>query len=448
VKKLLALFTALLLLFFYSSPVFALTQQQLFSLNNDSIYYNNSGPLPTTGNCSLQGSPQQINITTTGTAAWTSGLQPPYYLEEFAINVLEDLATTTNVNTSATLTPQHVLALIAWFHEEGGGIGDSDVFNPLNSSLNDPGASLQTTGDYSYPSFDAGVQATVQTMIGSLLNRVAEVLTNPNSTAMQVVQVITYYQDYSGNDAWAAADNSAISSSQQSYLNTLEASVTQATSNYVQEASVEMGYPYQIYSVQNVPSSDLQFAKYFSSAPTSNNPPVNVNGSCSSNTPASSSVYQNPFRNISNLTYYRIDQGVDLSGTGPVYALGGGQIVNTSNSGWPDDNFIVEYLSDGPAQGDYAYVAEGCTPSVSVGQQVNSTTVICDMNSSGIETGWASPSPFGNALGKSQFNIKAGNATAYGLNYAQLLNSLGLGVIIPTVTISATGTVPSNWPSW
>ena len=440
-KKTLILLLATAFSFFSVAGVSALTQQQLFSLNNDSVFYQPGGSLATSGNCSLQGNVQQVNITATGTGVWTSGVQPPYYLEEFAINVLEDLAATTNVNTSAALTPQHVLALIAWFHAEAGGTGNSDVFNPLNSSLNEPGASLQTTQDYAYPGFDAGVQATVQTMVGSQLNRVAEVLTNPNSTAMQVVQVITYYQDYAGNDAWATADIA----NQQSYLNALESNVTQASSNYVQEASVGMGSPYQTNNVQGAP---LQYAKYFSSAPTSNNPPINVSGSCSPNTPASSGTYQNPFRNVANLAFSRIDQGVDLSGTGPVYALGDGQIVNTSNSGWPGSNFIVEYLSDGPAQGDYVYVAEGCTPSVSNGQQVNSTTIICDMNSSGIETGWATPSPFGAALANSQFNHKVGNVTAYGLNYAQLLNSLGLGVIIPTVNISATGTVPSNWPSW
>ena len=46
--------------------------------------------------------------------------------------------------------------------------------------------------------------------------------------------------------------------------------------------------------------------------------------------------YRNPLRSIHSLKGGRIDQGVDYSGSGPVYALGKGTVLNLHNSGWPD----------------------------------------------------------------------------------------------------------------
>jgi len=153
------------------------------------------------------------------------------------------------------------------------------------------------------------------------------------------------------------------------------------------------------------------------------------------------SNYANPFRSVSGLTPERVDMGVDYAGSGPVYAIGPGVVKNLYNSGWPGGGFISYQLSGGPDAGKYVYLAENVKPTVKIGQRVNSNTVIGNMGFGGIETGWAEPPGSGWALGRHQYN--GSNATAYGVNFNQLLKSLGApgGIVSGAVG----GNLPGNW---
>ena len=86
-------------------------------------------------------------------------------------------------------------------------------------------------------------------------------------------------------------------------------------------------------------------------------------------------IYLNPFRNVSGLVPERIDQGVDFSGSGPVYALGDGIVTNAIaySPGW-GGGWITYQLSDGPDAGLVVYLAENVTPTVVVGQHVTPST--------------------------------------------------------------------------
>ena len=193
-----------------------------------------------------------------------------------------------------------------------------------------------------------------------------------------------------------------------------------------------------------------------SSVTQSNGTPVTGGGSSTTGGGSSSLYYKNPFRNISGLQAERIDQGVDYSGTGPVYALGSGVITRIhaqSNSGW-GTYFIEEYLTSGPAKGLYTYVAEGITPSVIAGDSVTYNTVIGYMNG-GIETGWAANGVTDVPMGHSEFNQSSNNSTAYGINYNNLLVSLGAkpaSLITQSgnqnIIIGSPGSVAPNWPQW
>ncbi len=435
------------LLFF--GQVSALTSSDWFSILNNSIYYNGQQTCTQLSNGTLL----SLN---SSKAAWNSTIQGPYYLEAFAINVLEDLASTTNQPQSNALTQQHVLALVAWSWAEGGDINNTDLFNPLNSSQAVKASTVQTTGDMAYVSFNSGVQATVQTMIGSFQNRIAEVLLNPNSSATEVMQTVAYFQSYPGNLAWASSDSL---SNQQAYLSGLLANVVQAQSNYNFEASTEMGT--RIFEEQNnmhVPYSELKYGNSTSSPESQSTTVSSVasNLACSSSLAIGSgpSGYANPLRDVSQLKPERIDQGVDYAGSGPVYALGDGTIVNLVNSGWNyggNDAFISEKLSSGPAAGDYVYVSEGCVAAsgLSIGETVTSSTQLCTMinpGSTGIETGWANPPGDGFSLALITGEWDGSDPTALGQNYSQLLTSLGApsGVLDGTVT----GTIPAGWPTW
>jgi hypothetical protein len=161
--------------------------------------------------------------------------------------------------------------------------------------------------------------------------------------------------------------------------------------------------------------------------------------------------YLNPFRVVA-LTPMRIDEGVDYGGNGPVFALGDGVVLSTTGP-WPGGAFTTYRLTDGPAAGKLVYLAENVTPSVTVGQTVTPNTVIGQMHASYpyIETGWATDQ-YGDTMAavNNQWTAADDSAslpTAYGINFNQLLVSLGApsGVFVHT---AAVGALPPGWPSW
>ena len=141
------------------------------------------------------------------------------------------------------------------------------------------------------------------------------------------------------------------------------------------------------------------------------------------------SDYLNPLRKA-NVTPERIDQGVDYSGFGPIYALGPGIIRMTSNSGWPGGAFIAEELTGGPDSGQYVYYAENIVPTAHVGQKVTAKTPVGNIGG-GIEIGWAAPPPLlgesmAMKLGEASKTGDAGTgSTGEGVGFSNLIKSLG-----------------------
>jgi hypothetical protein len=163
--------------------------------------------------------------------------------------------------------------------------------------------------------------------------------------------------------------------------------------------------------------------------------------------------YQNPLRSLTKVTPERVDQGVDYAGAGPIYAIGDGTVLNTTNAGWPGGAFITYQLSDGRAKGDIVYVAENVKPEVTIGQEVTPHTVLGILIDSypNLETGWADPPGDGESLARAEgqwstYDDQHDVPTAYGENFSQLLASLGAE---PGISHAAPdGTVPPGWPTW
>lgn len=162
---------------------------------------------------------------------------------------------------------------------------------------------------------------------------------------------------------------------------------------------------------------------------------------------ASPGSYANPLRAAGGLSPERIDQGVDFSGFGPIYAIGDGVVLSTVNGGWPGGTFIAYRLTDGPAAGLVVYAAEDLNPSVQVGQSVSSGTVIGQMyeGPDGIETGWASAGT-GATMASVYGQFDGETSTAFGYNFSQLLSSVGApGGLLEGGPI---GSLPAGWPQW
>ena len=111
--------------------------------------------------------------------------------------------------------------------------------------------------------------------------------------------------------------------------------------------------------------------------------------------------------------------------------LGNGKITSVYNSGWPGGGFIGLQLSDG--SGRYVYYAEDISPAVQVGQTVTAGQLIGHATGGGIEVGWAAPPGTGQTMAAASGQDKAGLAqgdpgyypTAYGVNFSNLIRSLG-----------------------
>jgi hypothetical protein len=163
--------------------------------------------------------------------------------------------------------------------------------------------------------------------------------------------------------------------------------------------------------------------------------------------------YDNPLRAVRGLTPERIDEGVDFSGYGPVYALGNAIITNATdtNYGWPGGGWITYQLTSGPDKGLMVYVAEDVTPTVQAGQHVTSSTQIATMFSGydGIETGWAQPTGLS---AESELSVAGGIGgygpfpTRVGVNFDQLLHSLGVPAA-PNFGQVAWGLLPAGYPT-
>ncbi|HSX53075.1 MAG TPA: hypothetical protein VLF90_01770 [Patescibacteria group bacterium] len=258
----LTLVTSMVLLLQVSMPgVLALSQNDLNSIIQHTPFYDDSSSATCSTGTNTTGTTS--SGASQNTAPWSSGLQPPYYLEAFAIEVLKDVAAKQGVPQSDAVTPQHVVSMVGWAWSEGGDITNDDLFNPYNTGQGDPGflaTAHSVSGVQSYVSFDAGVEETSRAIVGSYQNRIASVLTKPTSTATDFVQALTYFQKYPGNLAWASADNPSSGNAQQNYYNSVLTQVQQAATNYQDEAATIIGTAaHEGNSNQKVPSSELKF---------------------------------------------------------------------------------------------------------------------------------------------------------------------------------------------
>jgi hypothetical protein len=209
---------------------------------------------------------------------------------------------------------------------------------------------------------------------------------------------------------------------------------------------------------QRVAYANQAYKAYKGDAPaTDTSASSGSSGQCDSSGSSSGSsdisAYKSPFCGVNNLGPARIDQGVDYTGSGKICPIGSGKILNLTNDGWPGGTFIVYQLSDGPAKDKYVYFAENCKPiHVHINQKVNTGTSLCDMvdASPHIEIGWADGSAIGNAMAANVWKGHDSTAyyTAFGENFSQLLQKLGVpaGTIQPGA--QKLGKLPDGWPEW
>jgi hypothetical protein len=140
--------------------------------------------------------------------------------------------------------------------------------------------------------------------------------------------------------------------------------------------------------------------------------------------------YVNPYRSVSNLGAAGIDQGVDYSGYGPVYAIGPARVTVVSNSsGWPGGGAVGYTFTAGEKAGQAVYFVENIAPKVKPGQLVDHRTVIAEMFNSYpyTEQGWAFPGTV-NPLARLYPNPHS--PKPQGRDFNEFLRSLGVKPIV------------------
>ncbi len=178
--------------------------------------------------------------------SWKSGLQPPYILEEWAIEVLKDLAAKKNVDPTKAVTSEHVTALIAFAIGEGGDIANPNLYNPLNSGI-DATELIQgahdPSGNQSFKSFDDGVEAAARTFALSNYSHLAGNLIDPSITAKQFMHTLAFSWSFPGNSEWAGASNPSDPQYDPNYYPKHLAYVDQVKAGYKDIASIVIGTP-------------------------------------------------------------------------------------------------------------------------------------------------------------------------------------------------------------
>ncbi len=172
-------------------------------------------------------------------------------------------------------------------------------------------------------------------------------------------------------------------------------------------------------------------------------------------------AYVNPLSRVGGLGPFRIDMGVDYSGSGPLLALGDAKITFASNNDdgppscwgitcWPGGGAVVYRLLNGPFAGKYVYYAERVTVTVRTGQTVKAGQQIAieHLGSPNIEIGWGSgrgPETLAIADGHQAGGDPGGWSAIEGRNFNDLLVRLGApsGFLQPGVPSQS---MPRGWP--
>jgi len=138
---------------------------------------------------------------------------------------------------------------------EGGGVdGHMGNYNLFNTKLHTPdlhaiprGTENQsriasgmppvpggdTPATYDYPSFDIGIEATARSMVASTYqSRLITALTDKSVTADKFFEILTYYNRYAGNAAWAAASDPKSGGDPVKYLNGMLSVLSSVRADY------------------------------------------------------------------------------------------------------------------------------------------------------------------------------------------------------------------------
>jgi hypothetical protein len=119
-----------------------------------------------------------------------------------SINNPTDFANALLAAIGAPSTAANITSIVNWEAREGGNWNNTAKYNPINTTLNEPGAtSINSVGVKAYTSWAQGVQATAATLLGGQYNDIVTALRAGNGLG---------HGSYAGLSTWSGGGYSSI----------------------------------------------------------------------------------------------------------------------------------------------------------------------------------------------------------------------------------------------
>lgn len=316
-------------------------------------------------------------------------------------------------------------AMVGWFHAEGGHWNNSASFNPLNTTLNAPGArSINGVGVKAYNNWAEGINATVSTLrqpnMSGIVNAFKQ--SNPRAVISAIGQspwgtsgsLVAQTIDNALGQKYSVPANAGIASSMSSpslSVSPFSITIPGATHTNVDAALTQALLNDSTGSGggRNLLSDALGLidtGRY-----TTTTPARSVQLPMSRLTEVASGKALGPGNDINPLAHFtlgRTDMGVDANaapGT-PVLAPNDGVVVGHMENWYNGQPYLAFKLTSGPNTGKIMYVAEQIDQLAPVGARVSRGGVLARYATSGtgIEAGWASPQNWQQTLAQATGN--------------------------------------------
>lgn len=277
-------------------------------------------------------------------------------------------------------TTQNIQDFTAWESQEGGNWANNAKYNPLNTTMSEPGAG--NTGSQGnikvYTSWAQGLAATVATLKLSAYKGIVDALSgNASPSAFSAAVAGSPWGTGAINAQGTTLGNSAI-----------QTLINQTASGKSSTKSVK------------------------------------------------SLLYANPFQGDSGVTQGRTDEGVDFTAAAgtAIHAIGAGTITRIIQNWFAGQPMVQETLTSGPNAGKIVYYAEQLNSLVKQGQRVAAGQTIGTVaqHGTGLELGFGSNVYPHYTLAAATTGYTEGQQTPAGKAFAAWLRSIGSGTYTTT----------------
>lgn len=349
---------------------------------------------------------------------------------------------------------QHTLAgMIGWMNAEGGNWGNNAAHNPLNTTLNAPGArGINSVGVKAYPNWGVGIAATVRTLRQPNMAGIVQAFHSSNPSLISHAIGNSPWGTSAGLVAKTIADAAGqrfaipsmggianqmaqpagpqTSTSLTPGSSSTDVGAALADSLLASSSHIDTSGKVSMASPLTVAANAVASGAYTTTQPSQ----AITRQIAGARAGASGSLRQGSFHpglgkgDINPLgagwVLGRTDEGVDANarvGT-PIHALNDSKVVDIQPNWYKGQPLVLMQITSGKNAGKYWYVAEQINQHLHVGQFLTRGSVVATYapSGTGIEIGWGHPGG-GDTLAQATTGYTEGQATPAGASFRKLV---------------------------